>query len=736
MRTLISLHPQTHFLLKFSSISTQNRNPSLFLHNRCFFNLQEPISSYVTVSCSANSTAGYNGWDDLRIRIDSDELGESNQLKKFLVLLGIDDKKYLFTCVLGFFCALAISRVRVSSLVVFPAAAIVFAVGFSFGFVNGRPQKGLGLNGSKRRAKDESLRLHVEKLKNLVNLFDGFDVQVSELQNDIKQAIDHERVEVGDLEGYVDAVESIGGLVLNARNVIQDYIDSVSGEGQGADKNLIQNQNKKRKEIGESGFNLFEYAGSFLRDYALGSKSSKIRTAKKVGVAKGVNDRVQEKLRGPAGERGVNPVATKHHSHTIRESSSNVDGMSKSGERDREVERILQRAKMNKMNTMGRYINTETSVDTSWYDFQTIRFRNNRQVNLNMSVYREIRKWAPNESIRNNTDFDISKRQMESDTATTYQQILQNPNGAYESSGGRENVDYENYRASFGAKRTHVEDELHSKKYQSQQENDLGSFSSSMVSDDILFDKCLSKADDLLKQAKQCLKDKNDELAEEMLHESAKLLSQAIAMKPMSLLAIGQLGNTYLLHGELKLRISRQLRRLLSRSDDFGTGRQSSSLEDALPNRDRIATLLVNVCEECEELLVEAGRKYRTALAIDGNDLRALYNWGLALSFRAQLIADIGPEAALDADQLFLAAIDKFDAMMSRSNVHAPEALFRWGVALQKRSRLRPSNSRDKVKLLQQAKRLYEDALDMGSENHQVREALSSCISELDFSDL
>ena len=128
-----------------------------------------------------------------------------------------------------------------------------------------------------------------------------------------------------------------------------------------------------------------------------------------------------------------------------------------------------------------------------------------------------------------------------------------------------------------------------------------------------------------------------------MLHESAKLLSQAIAMKPMSLLAIGQLGNTYLLHGELKLRISRQLRRLLSRSDDFGTGRQSSSLEDALPNRDRIATLLGNVCEECEELLVEAGRKYRTALAIDGNDLRALYNWGLALSFRAQLIADIGP---------------------------------------------------------------------------------------------
>ena len=53
------------------------------------------------------------------------------------------------------------------------------------------------------------------------------------------------------------------------------------------------------------------------------------------------------------------------------------------------------------------------------------------------------------------------------------------------------------------------------------------------------------------------------------------------------------------------------------------------------------------MCEECEELLVEAGRKYRLALSIDGNDVRALYNWGLALSFRAQLIADIGPVGIL-----------------------------------------------------------------------------------------
>lgn len=33
-------------------------------------------------------------------------------------------------------------------------------------------------------------------------------------------------------------------------------------------------------------------------------------------------------------------------------------------------------------------------------------------------------------------------------------------------------------------------------------------------------------------------------------------------------------------------------------------------------------------------------------------------------------------EAAFDADKVFLAAIDKFDAMMSKGNVYAPEGMF------------------------------------------------------------
>ncbi|KAL0353138.1 UNVERIFIED_CONTAM: hypothetical protein Sangu_0895100 [Sesamum angustifolium] len=264
-----------------------------------------------------------------------------------------------------------------------------------------------------------------------------------------------------------------------------------------------------------------------------------------------------------------------------------------------------------------------------------------------------------------------------------------------------------------------------------------GSSASSILGDDLEFNRYVAEANNLLKEAKGCLiQQVDDGRAEHALHKSAILLLKAIDMRPMSLLAVGQLGNTYLLHGELKLRMSRELRSLLARpnpllDDEWGKGLNRSG--DQLANKDKVTSALVNACEECEELLIKAGRKYKLALSIDGNDMRALYNWGLALSFRAQLIADIGPSAARDADKVFLAAIDKFDAMMSKSNVYAPDALFRWGATLQHRSQLRPRHSREKIKLLQQARQLYEDALHMDSGNPQLQGALSSCISELEY---
>nr|CAD1821052.1 unnamed protein product [Ananas comosus var. bracteatus] len=262
--------------------------------------------------------------------------------------------------------------------------------------------------------------------------------------------------------------------------------------------------------------------------------------------------------------------------------------------------------------------------------------------------------------------------------------------------------------------------------------------SSPTVSSDEVFNQNVKKATELLKRARGCIASKADEeTADALLYKTARLLSTAVALKPTSLLAVGQLGNTFLLHGELKLKVSRELRTLLSRSDVYLRRERPSillkKLDRNILSRESVASVLVDVCEECEGLLVEAGRKYRIALSIDGSDVKALYNWGLALSFRAQLIADIGPEAALDADKVYLAAIDKFDAMLSRENAYAPAALYRWGIALQQRSHLRHRSNREKAKLLQQAKSLFEDVLCVEADNRLVREALSSCISELNY---
>ncbi|KAF5955433.1 hypothetical protein HYC85_008289 [Camellia sinensis] len=288
-------------------------------------------------------------------------------------------------------------------------------------------------------------------------------------------------------------------------------------------------------------------------------------------------------------------------------------------------------------------------------------------------------------------DFRVDLKQMKTETSFEQEWILHKTNGSY-----RENREKEIYKTHSREEEGLISEDDPS------HNSDIGSFPSLTVSDDIVFSRYLMEANAFLKEARECLRVNGDEgHAESVLYESAKLRCKAIDMKPLST-GCGPVGK-YL----------------------------SSSRRTEIENHDLV--LIQKRGKVLKGLLVEAGRKYRLALSIDGNDTRALYNWGLALSFRAQLIADIGPEAAVDADKIFLAASDKFDAMMPKSNVYTPDALYRWGVALQQRSRLRPRDSEEKAKLLQQATRLYQDALDIDSDNLQVTEALYSCISVLNF---
>ncbi|GAB2301172.1 hypothetical protein Dimus_035205 [Dionaea muscipula] len=647
--------------------------------------------SYIRASSLSNS-ATCNGWDDPIFQLDPDDVGSANQVQRFLISLGIDDKRFLFVYALGFLCALAISRIRVSSIIVFPAAAVAFAIGFSFGFVHGGPIKGMGLFGTKRRrAKEENFRVSGDKLKSLAEIFYRFDLKIGDLKRDIKRAIDCKSVEVSDLEGYVNAVESIALCVSDTRNAVVEESQSISNllvDDQEQERDLNQKPSRRRKANVQNGFDFLQFVSDFARN------------KKKDTVSSGSKD---SSYPLPPRDPFSGSIAAKKM--TIED---DPDGSS----RGNKIKRVLDYAKMDSRKLRDERSRKPFEDEEEELDYQTsdrFRFIDNKQ----RAVFKtselhseEIGRWASHSHMNNNLELSIR---------------LEHKASLGEDQDRMMNIENNNNVHSSDCRRYKMEE-------------------------DLVFDRYLTEANGLMKRAKESIEDEIQ--AEKMLHDCAELLSKAIAMKPMSLLATGQLGNTYLLHGELKLRISRQLRTsllLLTRSsNNFSTQKRKKNHlleelddDDTLPpSKDRVAAaaLLVDVCQECEDLLVEAGRRYRTAVSIDGNDTRSLYNWGLALSLRAQLIADIGPEAAADADKLFLAAIDKFDAMIARSNVYAPDALYRWGMALQQRSRLRPRRSAAKTKLLQQAKRLYEDAIDMGSDNNilPVREALSSCLYELD----
>ena len=49
-----------------------------------------------------------------------------------------------------------------------------------------------------------------------MTFFYGFDVKVNNLNNDIAKAIDNKEITLGDLENYVNEMESISLLALNA----------------------------------------------------------------------------------------------------------------------------------------------------------------------------------------------------------------------------------------------------------------------------------------------------------------------------------------------------------------------------------------------------------------------------------------------------------------------------------------------------------------------------------------
>lgn len=659
MQTLISVNPinysnpkfsPANFLFDFPSLSRKSRSLFRFTRRKWLQSHETPNICSASAFCTSGS-ASYGGWDELRLVSDSERSGESDQFRNFLVSVGIDDRKHIFVFLLGLVSALAISRVRVYSIVVFPASVLVFAIGFSFGFVRGGSFSEVSVYGGKRKAKEENFRVYTEKLRNLVNFFDRFDVKVNNLKNDIQKAVDNNEITVGDLENYVNVMESISLSALNARNVVEASIDNVGNSS----VVLVENQkpSRRKKELGEIGFELLQSVAGLFGENLVGSKPNKVKdNGKRETVESVVNDQTRANISTSTAEESDFNVVNNNKGNGSLNASRNSSN--KTALDEDEGKRIQVGSKYGRMGSgeMGGSANRFMDGREYSYRNNSLRFTNNRSFSLKMGRDNKTEMWESQDKLFNSEEFRVSMKHMGTEASFVEEQMLKKSSEAYQTSLNKEKSDNETYRFQFREDRFNHEDDSHMTNLLSSQEGEVGSSSSPKVSDDVMFDRYLTEANGLLQQAKEFLRSRHDEgRAEIILYRSANLLSKAIALKPMSLLAVGQLGNTYLLHGELKLKITRALRRtLLSGHGSLPIERQNGvlkQLDDRITSKDEIASVLVNVCEECEELLVEAGRKYRLALSIDGNDVRALYNWGLALSFRAQLIADIGPVCIL-----------------------------------------------------------------------------------------
>ncbi|KAL0913545.1 hypothetical protein M5K25_017010 [Dendrobium thyrsiflorum] len=771
MGTLIS----DGFLVRQSEFSLSSRLTPI-KYPTCIHSARQRCTwkrKHVNLFCSTYASPDpdfsiYGGWEELELM---EEAGDSSLLepfRRFIIALGIDDKKHALPFLLGFFAALTVSRVRFLTIALLPVSILVFLGGFAIGAAQaGFVVKKMGRNG-------DGLGVFEEKLKQLEALFSDLDGKMSYLRNGLEGGINVDELGMGGAETYLQIVEYVRVAIGEAQKTLTDSFSNDLFEGHidfdvGA-KKLNQKSSRKTAELRASGIDFFQFFAGMLHESVIGSKSKKPKDSinEKLGQqlnpvdAKGPSFIVSEREMVAGNEFGE---SSRKQLRSVNKQSSNVEeyGMPSNDKRGG-IERttpgkdrsnnnlwknghtitndvsILKSVENNfKSGSAGTDMfsfdeegNNENGSSSSW------RFMTNRGSFKKIVFEQNYESGAFNNNLNDSAEGNIFQKRtknMES-KSSLHEHTLEIRNRVHEPSCRSESselqekqmngFDFEESTATLRPTNARGECKMPD---------------SSNISMDEKFADGIKEASYLLKRAREFMMTQaGEEQADATLYKAAGLLSAAIDMRPMSLVAVGQLGNTYLLHGELKLKVTRELRTLLLRSDSLFNGKPGGlrlkKNDSIVTNREEIASVLVSVCEECEGLLVKAGRKYRRALSIDGNDVRALYNWGIALCFRAQLIADVGPEAAMDADKVYLAAIDKFNAMMSGSNAFAPDALYRWGMVLQHRSHLRRNNSREKSKLLHQAKSLFEEVLSMDSDNQLVRHALISCISELNYNQL
>lgn len=631
---------------------------TLFHKYRYFPSPRRRSRKPVVVSFSLSGYSGaapipsrYGGWDDPDLLDESYRSGKFDSIRNLLASLGINERKHGFLFLLGFLSALAVSRVRVSSIAILPVSVVIFVAGFSAGM-------------SQASAASGSIWDFDVKIKDVREFLKDMDEKISDLGNGLEEGVQSNRIEKSKLKDYVDILKYVRLRIVHAQRTLEDSgsvvnVDEQTDFEQG--KKSSQKASRKRRELG-----ILQFFGNLLLENFTVLKPSEERNAiNKVEFSdQGVP--VVEKTEGSniaaptviSGD-GVNLSAKKLVSPNLKKSEealrvaegaaadqnsgsvSDVKKFKDTGDQRYKDDMLPFDEELNNLNASFRF-------KTKQEHYQKMVFRHhyedairndghtsmgsnsNQKATKNIDFFKETA-----ESLMLEQKFEVQdKSYLHSDEyhGTSLKDEIISSIGS--------NNQSDNELSGSGVKTDYPIDGVRKGK--------IASSLSSTHSTDGDFDQNVQGALELLRQARIYMKSQTDEAAlDALLYKSEKLLSVAVHLKPMSLLAVGQLGNAYLLHGELKLKISKQLRVLLSKSDTIlnekSTVLRATKLDIRILSRDNLTSTLTDVCEECEELLVKAGRKYRMALTIDGSDIRALYNWGLALSYRAQLISDIGP---------------------------------------------------------------------------------------------
>ncbi|CAN6487247.1 unnamed protein product [Victoria cruziana] len=647
-----------------SPYASKSRRPIIVL-KRCASSAQPSASFDISENFFthfggwANSDDRY-GWEKLDAHKMLHDMGSSNFFRNCIFFINKNERRNIGLFFLGFMSALAVCRLKSSLSAVVPVCIFLFVSGFCTGYVYGDSVENVEFRNGKASVSQGSAEISFDRTGVLLSLLNESATKLLENTGKGKGRRDL----VTDIEFDRDVQLIIKNSVHDRR--VLGLAGGLSDKDYAEEAYSVQRPSRRSKELTVGvGVGVIHdlkaaFQSSFLGLKPLGDKSFPVYVSKHRDSLE-VHESCEKKADGLAILRKMNPEVSTDGGVAKSEPYRMLELCPEGGSGSIYGRKQLISAPQESLDT----IEMSQSAPQEVQDTREALCGNNSSSSLQSSETGTLQEYhskdEPSKALYLNGNTLSTKKlvnQQESMVRASENQVHgshwpnfgqnsdEDPISSYHEASASSQPIHDNKPKEFNfrteTKIAELDYELNcgENNFSSKEQwtiDNHGKLNNTLHSLSMIEDEkeCLDEGVLLLSKAKERLmRNHDEEEAEGMLTRSANLLSRATNMNPTNLLAVGQWGSTFLLRGKLKLDASRELRSVLSSNDSWFAGKKY---------RAKAILDLSNVCEECESLLVEAGRKYRMALAIDGNDACALYNWGLALFFRAQLIADIGP---------------------------------------------------------------------------------------------